>query len=296
MTAITDAQFESLLEECRRSTNARPGDPSRVVAAARLITEGITVSCGLPVAVEAGPDNPRPAQHYMTGIPSPTERVGIAADYLGLECHGDAQTHIDALCHVSFDGLLYGDVPSSEALSIAGATAGGIEVIAEGLVGRGVLLDVAASLGVEWLEPGTVVTREDLERAATYGRIEPAPGDVVLIRTGHARRRRVLGAWEAAEHKAGLDPRAMLLFRDWGTAALGFDGDGEAVPNPLTRIPSPTHVIGIRGLGLYFIDSMDLERLAECCARLARFQFALVVAPLRLVGGTGCAVNPIALF
>ncbi len=100
----------------------------------------------------------------------------------------------------------------------------------------------------------------------------------------------------AAVQKAGLDPYAMPMLHDRKIAAAGFDGDGEAIPHNVDGISFPIHCLGINAMGLHFMDSLNLEDLAAVCAAAGRSSFACVIAPLRLVGGTGTVVNPIAIF
>src|SRR4029077_12094595 len=114
-----------------------------VLAAVRLVGTGEALTLGRPLNTELGIDNPVPADHYMTmlgdqDIGSGTLR--FAKDYIGADYHNAAHSHIDALCHVSFDGAIYNGT-SITSLTAEGATADSIGVLANGLVGRGVLLD-----------------------------------------------------------------------------------------------------------------------------------------------------------
>jgi len=77
--------------------------------------------------------------------------------------------------------------------------------------------------------------------------------------------------------------------------AIGFDGDGEAVPSNCEGVMYPIHAIGVNAMGLYFLDSLFLEDLAAACEVQGRWEFLLVIAPLRLAAGTGSPVNPIAV-
>jgi hypothetical protein len=161
--------------------------PARVAAAAREVRSGHRVSMGLPLDLSAGPDNPSPPVHHMTGladVPVGSGSLRFATDYVGMDMHGDAHTHVDALCHVAYDGLLYGGVPAST-LTSAGAGALAIDVAGAGLVGRGVLLDVARARGASWLEPGDHVTAEDLQQAEAAQGVRVGPGDILCVRVGH---------------------------------------------------------------------------------------------------------------
>ena len=145
--------------------------PEHVRRAAGLVRSGRSVSMAIPINTVAGPDNPRPAAHYMVRTHDQKLDLGepaFALDYLASEFHGDCHTHIDALCHVSYKGKLYNDRPASSVTAL-GPTLHDITAYAHGIVGRGVLLDMPRLRGVKWLEPGEAVTTEEL-LAAEIGR------------------------------------------------------------------------------------------------------------------------------
>ena len=89
--------------------------------------------------------------------------VTFATDFVGLAFHGDCHTHMDALCHIAYQGQVYNGRPALEVMTTKGATALDVTSYSDGLVGRGVLLDVPRFRGVDWLEPGEAVTRAELE-------------------------------------------------------------------------------------------------------------------------------------
>src|SRR5262249_6177490 len=132
--------------------------PERVAAAAQLVRTGRTISCSWPLDTRAGPDNPKPVLHHMTGL----QDVGVGdagdlrftADFIGIEFHGDAHSHIDALCHMAYKGLLYNGVPVDDAVNSLGASRQTMDAAKEGLVGRGVLIDIPLLRGTKWVEPG----------------------------------------------------------------------------------------------------------------------------------------------
>src|SRR5689334_3006897 len=165
-------------------------DPGRVIAAARLVRDGTTVTLSLPMNTRAAEDNPQPALHYMTTTPDLEAGPGelrFAKDFVGADYHNDGHTHIDAFCHVIYEGSLYNGAPAT-VVTGDGAAADSIEVLANGLVARGVLLDVPRLRDVPWLEPGQHVFRDDLEAAEAEQGVAVAEGDVLLVRTGHTRR------------------------------------------------------------------------------------------------------------
>ena len=140
----------------------------------------------------------------------------FAKDYIGADYHNPCHTHIDALCHVSFDGLLYNGRPA-DSVTREGATADAIGVLKDGLVGRGVLLDVPALRDVDWLEPGEHVFPDDLEGCERRQGVTVQEGDILLVRTGHARRQADLGPWDSDVAKAGLHPTLRPFWRSGGS-------------------------------------------------------------------------------
>jgi kynurenine formamidase len=274
--------------------------PERVAAATGLVRTGQTVSLSLPIDRELGPDNPRPASHRMTHIPTggSGDPIEFAMDYLGSETHGNVQSHLDALCHVAYRGELYNGRPASVVTASGGASLG-IDKYANGIVGRGVLLDIPALRGVEWLEPGESVSAAELEAAEARFGLHVEEGDILVFRTGQDRRRRVLGSWDsgpAGAGKAGLALDAVVWMHGRRVAAFLPDGDGETIPGPLPGIVGPVHALQIVAMGLAAADALDLEGVANACRLEGRYAFLVVALPLRLPGGTGSLINPIAIF
>jgi hypothetical protein len=76
-------------------------------------------------------------------------------DGLAINVHGNADSHIDALCHVIYNGALYNGVHAGTVTARAG-TALSINAVRDGIVGRGVLLDIPRARGVSWLERATI--------------------------------------------------------------------------------------------------------------------------------------------
>ena len=274
--------------------------PAKVRKAAELVRSGQSVSLAIPINKQAGPDNPRPALHYMVqGFDVGDGKVEprFAMDFLASECHGDCHTHVDALCHVSYEGRLYNG-KSADIISSKGASAYDLTSYAHGIVGRGVLLDIPKVRGVKWLEPGEAVTAEELEAAEKAEGVRLEEGDILAFRTGHHRRRLELGPWDNGydgEGKAGLHATALLLLHERKVAAFLPDGDGETVPSCVEGVTAPIHLLQIVAMGMACADSLQLEELVELCEREKRWEFLVVAAPLRLPGGTGSLFNPIAI-
>jgi kynurenine formamidase len=232
--------------------------------------------------------------HPVPGID--TTRFAGAAEYMGFVFHGVNVTHIDALSHVFWDAQSYNGGPAELVNAMFGATNLAVTAMRDGVLTRGVLVDVAAARGVPWLEPGEGVFPEDLAAAEARQGITVGEGDAVLLRTGYGRRKRERGPIPMHEGQAGWHVASLPWLRDRGVAAIGCDTAQDVVPSGYPEMPLPVHIIGMVTMGLLLIDNCDLETLAATCERLRRYEFMLTIAPLRLTGGTGSPANPIATF
>jgi len=294
---MTRDEFDALFDQLRSDRLPGPAGRAHRVAAAGLVRTGEVVAMGRPWDSSPGPDNRKPAVHRMTELgdvtaPEPT----VYKDFIASDYHGKAQTHLDALCHVAYGGLLFSGVWAPRVFSSQGASYGAVTALLPGLVGRGVLLDVARLRGRAWLEPGQAVHGPELLACAEQQGSPLGHGDIVLVRTGHLARRRQVGAWDPDDLSAGLHPGAMRVLHESRASALGGDGDSDVRPSPVHGVHSPIHVLAITAMGLPLIDNMDLEALAETCGRISRWEFLFVTAPLNIPRGTGSPVNPLAVF
>jgi kynurenine formamidase len=226
----------------------------------------------------------------MAGEPKMNE------DFIGLDYHGKLVTHVDALCHVAYAGRLYNDVAALEAVTGFGARFGAVTSFEDGIIGRGVLLDMPRHLGVKWVEPGTALVPAQLEAAAAGEGLVVGEGDVLLVRTGHAVRRSELGPWNPDEVSAGVDLSCFPWLHARGVAVLGSDADTDARPSPVEGVHTPAHALAMAAMGMPLLDNMDLDRVAATCAEEGRWEFQFIAAPLRLPGGTGSPINPLAIF
>jgi len=269
----------------------------QVRQAAALVRDGVTVTLSLPMDTTAAIHNPAPAVHYMTpesGTDIGSGSLHFLKDFVGADYHNDGHTHVDALCHVAYEGMVYNG-RAEDAVTADGKAIESVEVLRHGLVGRGVLLDVPATRGVPWLEPGDSVMPGDLEAAERAQGVTVGQGDLLLVNLGHARRLRELGPWETAIHKAGLHPTAINFVAQRGVAALGSDGNSDTAPSDVEGVDFPIHVLALNAMGVHLLDYLQFEDLRTACARAGRWAFLLVAAPLRIVNGTGSPLNPIAV-
>jgi kynurenine formamidase len=303
---LSATEFRALYDRVRHMSRWGPADrrgalnnisPTQVVAAASGVCRGRAVSLATPIESEVALDNPDPAVHLMTHGTSSAATFGLsfAMDRVAMNIHGNADSHIDALSHVIFDGTLYNGV-SADAVTAAGATELSIEVAGGGIVGRGLLLDIPRVRGVPWLEPGDHVTADDLITAEAAQEVRIEPGDLLFVGVGHRSRRRALGPWDAANGRAGLHPVALELLAERRIAVLGSDGNNDTAPSAAEDVDFPVHVLAVNAMGLHLLDWLQFDDLVVVCEELNRWSFLCVVAPLRLRAATGSPVNPIAIF
>ena len=304
--ALDAGEFEALYLRLRQVPSWGPADrrgalnhltPERVLAAASEIRLGRTVGLAAPIETALTPDDPAPAIHEMTGpAGSQADPRGLtfAQDRLGVNVHSNVDSHIDALCHAMYRKTLYNGVPA-DVVTVDGAQELSIEVARDGIVGRGVLLDIPRLRGVPWLAPGDVVTAAELTAAAEAQQVSVGRGDLLFVRTGHRRRRNEVGPWDAAKARAGLHPAALELIAEWKVAVLGSDSNSDTAPSVAAGVELPVHVLAINALGLHLLDYLQFEELVPLCEAAGRWSFFCVIAPLRLPNGTGSPANPIAV-
>ncbi len=273
-------------------------DDRKRAAAARLVQSGETVALALPLATTPARDNPNPVTHLMVQTGADADRAWLpySGDYFAIAPHGLANTHLDALCHIFWQGKMYNGFAAAEVGS-QGALKCAIDVTRSGVVSRGLLLDIPRVKGVEWLELGERILPADLDAAERDHRVQVEQGDVLLIRTGRARRRKVKGAWDVwRQGMPGLDASCLPWLHERGVALLGSDGASDVMPSGYDDVRLPIHIGALVAMGIHLLDNADFDELGDACARLGRYQFLFMMAPLILERGTASPVNPLAVF
>ncbi|MGM7669879.1 cyclase family protein [Microbacterium sp. A93] len=285
-------------------------DPAKRVEAARLVTEGHTVSLGQEFN-EDGPqkgwkkrNNP---VHTMTGTGTDAERnvdtsihgIGGADDVIvmPLQC----STQWDGLGHIFDHGYAWNGRRAGDVVTSQGDLVTGIEHAASTIVSRGVLLDLGRHLRPDTgeLEDGYAITVEDLEAciAAQGASSAVGRGDILLVRTGQLARVRRDG-W--GDYAGGPAPGLSLTTAGWlhrsEIAAIATDTWGfEVRPNEFHESFQPLHQIVIPNMGLTVGEMWDLEGIGHACAERGRFEFLLCAQPLPVTGAVGSPLNPIAV-
>jgi kynurenine formamidase len=228
------------------------------------------------------------AGDYATGnAERRREGVAVATDHLSIRIHGTT-THIDSLGHVWTGDTLYNGHPSS-GVGSRGMARCGIDKL-PGIVTRGVMLDLPAIQGRRHLEAGHEISVAELEACSAIQGLEVREGDAVLLRTGFAdvfERDPHLYEWEFPG--LGLAAARWLSARD--VVLVGADTLGVEVRTREAPFDLPVHLHLLHDKGIYMVELLDLDQLAA--DRVGEFVF--VAAPLRLAGGTGSPINPLAI-
>ena len=288
--------FEELSNWGRWGENDQRGTlnlitPAKRRQAAALVREGISVSLSQNLSTEQAVDNTRPMELIMTA----QEGSPVAMDEWRIFYHGLTYAHMDALCHARFEGRAYNGFGAGDA-SAGGCASSGIENLKDGVLSRGILIDVPRLRGVDYLAPGTPVLASDIEAWEREAGVRIESGDVVLIRTGRWGQRAATGPFSLQGGSPGVHVSALPLLRERDAAVLATDVGLDVIPAGVDGVVIPTHTVAIASIGLLIIDNADLEELAATAARLDRWEFMFSVAPIPVTGATGSVVNAIATF
>jgi kynurenine formamidase len=288
-----DALFQQVKNWGRWGKDDQLGSANLVTVAKRkqavaLVKDGITVSLAHNALTEKAEDNSNPFEHTMLR--------GNNMDRYAVSYHGYAHSHIDALCHILYKEQTYNGYARADVNTDKGCTKLGIDNLKNGIVTRGILIDIPRLRNLPYLEPGTAVYVEDLEAWEKKAGVKIASGDAIFLRTGRWARREKLGPWNVGQSAAGLHASVAPWIKARGVAFLGSDAAEDVTPSMVEGIALPIHTLMITGLGMNLLDNQDLEALGETAARLNRWEFMLTIAPVPVTGGTGFPLNAIAMF
>jgi hypothetical protein len=260
--------------------------PAKKREAMALAKDGIVVSLEQPLRVV-----PKPEETKADGKPhgvafyeirfktfpadDPRGNPGFTSDVQEYHVHG-GMTHLDALCHDSSDGRLYNGYPLKDTVNeTTGCTKLGLDNLKEGIVTRGVLVDMSRLKRSAPREPGNRVYVDDLEAWERQTGVKVSPGDALFV------------------YNDGRNGGFDISVAPWMKAR------GVAVTSGVRAVADDNHAdhrLVLVSLGTYLLDGVELKELADTAARLNRYTFMLVVAPLRAPGSSGSLVNPLAMF
>jgi kynurenine formamidase len=262
--------------------------PDKRKQAAGLVKNGVSVSLAHNPITETAPDNPLPFEHTMN--------KGFITDTYRVSYHGYAHSHIDALCHILYKNQTYNGYAREEVNTEKGCTKLGIDNLKNGIVTRGILIDIPRLRNVPYLEPGTPVFVEDLEAWEKKAGLKISSGDAIFLRTGRWARRAKLGPWNVAQSAAGFHASVASWIKARGVSFVGSDAAQDVTPSLVEGQALPVHTLLLTGLGINLLDNQDLEALGGTAAKLNRWEFMLTIAPVPVTGGTGFPLNAVATF
>lgn len=296
---LTDAELEAMFRRCSNAGKWGPNDelgtlnyitPAKRVSAAGLVRTGEVVSVGRDLTTQKSKTNAQPVVHVMSFTPEGPS----AGDSFTIAPHGMVVTHMDALCHFSWQDQFYNGRKRSGTLTQSGARFGSIHAQRHGVFTRGILLDVAAARGVNWYQPDEYVTTADFEAAEKRQGVRVGSGDAIFVRTGMERMEAELGEQDIYP-RAGMHAECAEWMHRRQVSLYGGDCI-EKLPYPSESFTSAIHMIVLASMGLPILDWPALTELAQTCERLKRWDYLLTTAPLRLPGGTSSPINPLCLF
>ena len=256
---------------------------------------GLTFGAEGPQIGQGGRVNPVHLMSATAGAIGPDpDGFRYADDFIimPLQC----ATQWDSLAHVHYGGQLYNGFPAAT-ITPAGAARNAIDKLGTGIVSRGVLLDLARAANVDRLPPGRVIMPDDLEAAERKQGVRAGTGDVLLIRTGH------LGVFKTDGDRVGYMrqmPGLGIGCVEWlharEVAAVATDTNAvEVIPFEDPATPLPVHLLCIRDMGLTLGEMFDLDALAMDCANDGVWEFFFSAPPLKVTGGVGSPLNPLAV-
>jgi kynurenine formamidase len=274
--------------------------PQCIVEAARLIRTGKIFDLG----INFGSDGPQPGGSRMNPVLLVSETGADQNQFPGAFHYADdyvfmplqAASQWDALAHVHYDGKLYNGFPSSD-ITPHGAHHCSIDKQAKGIVGRGVLLDVARQRGVKWMQMGEVITPEELDAAARAHGVQIRSGDILLIRTGW--RQKFVEEKNAAEWQKG-EPGIGLASCEWLSkheiSVVCCDNIAvEVLPGEVPTEVLPVHMVLLRDMGMTLGEILDFEELARDCATDGVYEFFFTGPPIKFARALGSPINPLAI-
>jgi kynurenine formamidase len=265
--------------------------PETVLRAARLIRTGEVFELGRVLS----PSMPffgtrRFELHTKRTVMNPgSNRRGSNEEVVFSEI-GQVGTQFDGFSHQTIGDSMYNCVKLEDAASRTGFSRLGVENVG-GLMTRGVLIDIAALKGVEMLPDTYEITVADLQQSLQRQKLTVQPGDAVIVNTGWGR------LWEKdnaryAKTNPGLGVAAAEWLARQDPMLVGADNAPiNVTPDPDPQLSNPVHQIMLVVNGIHLLENLKLEELTAKQV----YEFALIVQPLKIQGGTGSTVAPIAV-
>lgn len=281
--------------------------PDRVVSAAGCVRSGKVFTLSTVFGTGSDPIWPGRAQAqryntqdkggYTAGKLKPNPGgIQYADDFIAMFLQG--ATHYDGLGHIWYDDRLYNGYPADT--TVGGlARVSALPIAQRGIVGRGVLLDIARFLGKDVMDKAEAIDREMILACAARQAVEVGKGNIIVLRTGF------IGSFFARDSREfysdfvepGLtySPELVEWFHEMEVASLATDTIGNERTVHASGAAFVLHAALMRNLGVAFCEILNLEELAADCAADGQYDFMYAAAPLKVAQATGAPVNPMAI-
>jgi kynurenine formamidase len=264
--------------------------PALVLNAARLIRTGDVIEIGqvLRAGMPIQPTRRFDLHTKRTFMNPQSNQRGSNEEVVTTEL-GQVGTQFDGFAHQSHGDSLYNCFKISDTSTRTGFNKLGIENVGT-LMTRGVLIDVAGLKGVDTLPDAYEITMQDVQQALQKHNLTLRPGDAVIIHTGWGR---LWGQDNARYMKSapGIGVAAEWLVTQDPLLVGADNGPVEVSPNPDAQISLPVHQIMLVVYGIHLLENLKLDELAAKGVH----EFAFVMQPLKIQGGTGSTVAPVAI-
>lgn len=298
--ATIDRWMKELSNWGRWGKDDQMGAVNLITAAKRkqaiaLVREGVSVSLARDTEKEKAEDNPKPFAQEMNATGANPAGGQFSVDTYSVQYHGVAHTHMDSLCHMFYEGKMFNGF-SQEEVGTEGAKKLAVNVFKNGILSRGILLDIPVLKGVKFLEPGTAVYPADLDAWEKYAGLKVGAGDIVFLRTGRWARRDSMGPWNVGLRGAGFHASCAPWLKKRDVAMVGSDAASDVMPSRVEGVRQPIHQLLLVAMGTPIFDNCDLEAVSAATSARKRWEFMLSAAPISVKGGTGSPLNPIATF
>lgn len=299
---ITRQQFEQWFDEVSNWGRWGKDDelgtlnlitPESKVKAAALVKRGVTVSLALDLNKVKSEYNPRPLEHTFSVSTFGSQT--FVSDKYAVYYHGSTHSFISGLAHLVRKGKFYNGFPANLTEPDRSGKLG-IDTLKDGVFTRGVLVDMAWFRGVDFLEPGDAIAVSELKAWEARTGVTLRSGDALLVRTGRWQRARQIGPSHLIDGVAGLHASVARWLRQRDVAIVGSDGANDVLPSGVEGLLLPFNELAMAGMGMPLLHNLDLDVLADAALKHGRWEFLFVCAPLRVQGGTGAPLNPLAVF
>jgi len=264
----------------------------KVKSSLKYIKKGVSVSLSFKITEDSlAPNNFN--SDKLSSYSHETNELNFkgynwVTDNFSISYHGHTHSHIDALNHLSHNGLYYNQLKSPDEL--------GVENLKNGVLTKAILIDLPLLKGKEFVEAGYKISVKDIIEFEKKFNVKIERGDILLIRTGRWKQKEIKGEWNFLLKSTGLHYNVMQFLSEREISILGSDGTNDSNPPLIEEEGSPIHKLSIVAMGMPLLDNLNLEQLSKKAKLFSTWEFFISVQPLKIDKGTGSPINAIALF